>query len=163
MGQAPLGFFIVLALPGLLNLFAAVSSQPVQAQVRGAEVTTREISCNRPGDRPPSLFPWVFSRRNSLLTMDDQRPLVVWFFLAFFSYVAACAEADEVAQPQSPTRSLRANCATARLPWPLRLASSCNSSMSCRPPKTRVANAYARTGNSVMLTDYLLQHLSKRE
>ena len=162
--RAPLGFLILLVPPGLLNFLATLTSQPVQAQVRGSEWTVREVAIQAALGQALIILPLGFflAGMGSLFNAEDQRPAVIWLFIAFFSYVLIArvlAKSRDYNPYALATGELRdrifslAGIAGVKLQQIYLLPTS----------KARIANAYARTGNSVILTDYLLQHLSKRE
>jgi Zn-dependent protease with chaperone function len=162
--SAPFDFLIRLFPAACLTIIAASISQPVLAQVRGSEWTVREVTIQAMWGQALIFLPAVFllSGMGSLVNSADQRPAVVWLFIAFFSYVLIAKKVAKVRNyiPYAlTTGELRdrtfalAGMAGVKLQQVYVLPTM----------KTRVANAFARTGNSVMLTDYLLQHLSKRE
>jgi Zn-dependent protease with chaperone function len=162
--SAPLDFLIQLFPAACLTIIAASISQPVLAQVRGSESSVREVTIQAIWGQALIFVPVVFllSGVGSLVNAADQRPAVIWLFIAFFSYVLIAKKVAKVRNyiPYAlTTGELRDRAFALAITAGVKLQQ-----VYVLPTmKTRVANAFARTGNSVMLTDYLLQHLSKRE
>jgi Zn-dependent protease with chaperone function len=154
---------VLLGLPGLVSVLCAGMSHPVLARVRGLDMTPLELMQQALWTNLAQLLPLtlIFA---GLAAMGEDRlsSTVLWFAGAFFGWRLLVQHLARIRQivPQAITSGdLRdrifalAERAGVKLGQIYLLPAG----------KMRSANAFAMSGNNVLLTDYLLAHLSRRE
>jgi Zn-dependent protease with chaperone function len=157
------GFVLMFGLPGAVVVYAARLSWPVYARVRGVDITAGDLTQQALWTTLAQIAPvsLVVTAVTALLE-KDYSAVALWLACAYFGRRMLVQQVLRSRQmtPQAITSGeLRdrifalAERAGVKLGQIYLLPAG----------KFRAANAFAMTGNNVLLTDYLLEHLSKRE
>jgi len=156
-------FLLVLLPPGVINLICSILSYPVQARVRGTDWTRQEIFRQTVWGQVAGVLPIVLVGGGVIaLAKGHSGAGVLWLAGAFAARMVAMkklAQALDLTPHALTTGELRdrifalADKAGVKLQQIFLLPAG----------KGRLANAFAMQGNIVLLTDYLLRKLNKRE
>lgn len=149
--------------PALIWIGCLVLSRPVQEKLRGIVWTDRERTLQALYSFCGSLLPialWIGAI--SALAMNSFRTAVVLFILGFVVLVVAKGKLARLLgmQPQALTSGDLRDVAFAIA---ARLGVKLQQIYVVPAGRGRMANAFARTGNTIAFTDFLLSRMSKRE
>jgi Zn-dependent protease with chaperone function len=158
------GLFVLVVLPPvLISMLCNLLSQPVFARVRGSEWTRGELARQSGWKLAAGLLPLLFllAGANQFLENEPRRG-VIYFAAAIVTRILCALQGQKVlgmglsaltfGELRDRIFALGEK-AGVKIQQIYVLPSG----------KGRMANAFAMQGNNVLLTDYLLEHLSKRE
>jgi len=149
--------------PAILWLLCYRISHPVQQKLRGLHWTKRELTLQALYSVLAGLFPFaMFLTGLHVIGTSSFRHAMLWWVAAFLLRVVAAQALLKVTgmQPQALSSGDlrdRAFGVAERLGVKLQQVYLIPSG------KGQVANAFARTGNTISFTDFLLQRMSRRE
>ena len=149
--------------PMLVAILCQTLSHPVHARVRQSAWTQREIFNAAAWGLAASILPLVMAIEGLMsLLAGSSRAGVLWLAAAIITRqfgVRRLLSSTAMTSHALTTGELRdrAFAIAAKLGVKLQQLYVLPAA------KGRVANAFARSGNSILLTDYLLEHLTKRE
>jgi Zn-dependent protease with chaperone function len=154
------GFWIP---PLLVAVLCQTLSHPVQVHVRGLAWTRKEVLKQSVWSLAASWLPLLlFLNGLEELALGSSKLGVAWLAAAFFGRIYA-ARKSAAAQGLTP-RALTAGELRDRI---FAMAKTLHVKLTqvyvVATGKARLANAFARTGNSILLTDALLESLNRRE
>ncbi len=149
--------------PALVHILCSVLSYPVSARLHGTQWTRQEIFRQAVWGQVAMLVPVMFFLGGIDALMENEPRLsVLWFAVAWMSRGVATrrlVKALDLAPHALTVGELRDRVFSLAQQAGVKLRQ-----LYILPAgKGRMANAFARQGNDILLTDYLLEHLSKRE
>ncbi len=149
--------------PGMVWLLCYRISHPVQQKLRGLRWTKRELTLQALYSVLAGLFPFaMFLTGLRVIGTGGFRSAIYWWVAAFLLRVVAAQALLKITgmQPQALSSGDlrdRAFAVAERLGVKLQQVYLIPSG------KGQMANAFARTGNTISFTDFLLQRMSQRE
>jgi STE24 endopeptidase len=149
--------------PALICILCVALSHPVYVRVRGAEWTRGDLMRQMAWGLLATLLPLLFVAVGSGALIDEQpRLFALWLLLAYISRVISVPQllkATDITRQTLTVGELRDSLFALAEKAGVRIKQV----HFLQTGKGRMANAFAMRGNNVLLTDYLLQNLSKRE
>jgi Zn-dependent protease with chaperone function len=149
--------------PALVWIVCVIISHPVQEQLRGLQWTRRELVLQSTYALTSALLPLLLAvKAIGLLTRGDFRVAILLIFASLLVKFIARAKLQKIMgmQPQAlTTGELR----DAAFGMAHRLGVKLQQIYVIPAGKSQMANAFARSGNTIAFTDYLLQRMSRRE
>ena len=149
--------------PAAVWVACMVISQPVQEKLRGLHRTRKELALQAIYSVCSSLLPLLFIiKAIAAMSRADFRSFVLYVIASFLVKVIASSRLLKVLgmQPEALTtgelRDRAFNMAH-------RLGVKLQQIYVIPTSKVQMANAFARTGNTIAFTDYLLQRMTRRE
>jgi Zn-dependent protease with chaperone function len=149
--------------PAVVWIVCVILSHPVQEQLRGLQWTRKELVLQAVYALSSSLLPILLGVKGiGAFARGDFRIAVLLIFAALLVKFIARVKLQKVMgmQPQAlTTGELR----DAAFGMAQRLGVKLQQIYVIPAGKGQMANAFARTGNTIAFTDYLLQRMSRRE
>jgi Zn-dependent protease with chaperone function len=149
--------------PAVLWLLCYRVSHPIQQKLRGLHWTKRELTLQALYSVLAGLFPFaLFLTGLRFIGTDGFRSAMLWWVAAFFLRVVAAQALLKVIgmQPQALSWGDLRDRAFAMAE---RLGVKLQQVYLIPSGKGQAANAFARTGNTISFTDFLLKRMSQRE
>jgi Zn-dependent protease with chaperone function len=138
-------------------------SHPVQVRVRGLQWTRGEVLKQSVWSMAASWLPLLlFLNGLNELVVGNSRVGVIWMTVAFFGRTYA-ARQSALAQGLTPRALTAGDLRDSIFGMATKLKVKLVQVYVVATGKARLANAFARTGNSILLTDTLLGSLNRRE
>lgn len=149
--------------PVLVWIACVVISQPVQEKLRGLQWTRKELVLQAVYSLSSALLPLLLGIKGiGAVSRDGLRAGVLWIIAALVVKFIARAKLLKLLgmQPQALTTGDLRDAAFAMAQ---RLGVNLQQIYLIPAGKGQMANAFARSGNTIAFTDYLLQRMSRRE
>jgi Zn-dependent protease with chaperone function len=149
--------------PVVVWTVCVILSQPVQEQLRGLKWSRKDLALQSIYALSSSLLPLLLAvRAIAALASGSFRAAVLLFFAAFAAKLIARLKLQKLMgmQPQALTTGDLRDVAFSMAS---RLGIKLQQIYIIPAGKMQMANAFARTGNAIAFTDYLLQRMSRRE
>jgi Zn-dependent protease with chaperone function len=149
--------------PLVMAALCQVLSHPVQIRVRGLAWTRREVLEQSIWSLAAGWLPILFFLTGlEEIVRGDQRIGITWFMVAFFGRAFA-ARKSMAAQGLTPHALTAGELRDHIFALAEKLKVKLTQVFVVATGKARMANAFARSGNSILLTDTLLENLNRRE
>ena len=149
--------------PAIIWVICVTISQPVQQKLRGLTWTRKELALQATYALCSALLPLILTIRGIVAgTRGDFRMLIVCIVAAFFVKLIAAGRLVKLLGMQSQaltTGELRDTAFNVAQ----RLGVKLQQIYVIPAGKIQTANAFARKGNTIAFTDYLLQRMTRRE
>jgi Zn-dependent protease with chaperone function len=149
--------------PVVVWIVCVIISDPVQEQLRGLQWTRKELALQAGYALSSALLPILLAVKGiGALARGDFRVAILLIFAALVVKFIARVKLQKVMgmQPQALTTGELRDTAFAMAQ---RLGVKLQQIYVIPAGKAQMANAFARTGNTIAFTDYLLQRMSRRE
>jgi len=149
--------------PVIVWVVCVVISHPVQEKLRGLQWTRKDLALQAVYSLSSALLPLLLAVKGiGLLASGSARTAVLLFFAAFAVKLIARFQLQKLMgmQPQALTTGELRDTAFAMAN---RLGVKLQQIFVIPAGKGQMANAFARSGNTIAFTDYLLQRMSRRE
>ncbi len=159
---SPTWIFLLLVPPALVSIANAALSQPVYSRIRGIEYSPASLAKRAAWTSANNYLPINFTMYGLFSLTRSPREAVLWFIASFVirmvcsSRLAALTDSRPFALTRGELRDYifgMANYAGVKLQHIFLLPTA----------KMQEANAFAAGGGNVLLTDYLLQNMTRRE
>ena len=149
--------------PAIIWVICVIISHPVQEQLRGLQWKRKDLALQAIFSLSSALLPLLLVVKGiAVLATGSARTAVLLFFASFAVKIFARIQLQKLLgmQPQALTSGeLR----DAAFSMANRLGVKLQQIFVIPAGKGQMANAFARSGNTIAFTDYLLQRMSRRE
>jgi Zn-dependent protease with chaperone function len=149
--------------PAVIWTLCVLQSHPVQQRLRGLAWTRKELAIQTIYALAASLLPIMLAVQGiSALAGASLRPVILWFIAAFVVRLVARGQLVKLMgmQPQALTTGELRDAAFRMAQF---LGVKLQQVYLIPSGKGQMANAFARKGNTIAFTDYLLSCMSRRE
>lgn len=148
--------------PGLILILCAALSQPVHARIRGVQWTQSELARQTAWLLISRILPINFFLNGVVTLSSDPRQGVLWLIAAFLTLVIGLRRWARVADWR-PFALTTGDLRDRIFALAEKAGTQVRQVYVIPTVRSQMANAFAAQGNNVLLTDYLLERLSRRE